>query len=288
VILAGSQSGVLAQPDRMDYVACMSALDKSIPIHQSTVPARKWAVVSNRLRQLRKLIRLLPSRGFRRGLRYGVAASVEHHALMKGIRLATLLDVGANVGQFSLLIRTMHPDVRIYAFEPLSRAANRFASLFAGDARTTLHRCAIGAESVVSTMMYVSDDDDSSSLLPVTDAQVHFAAGAKTVGAEQVEVRRLDEIVSAADVVRPALLKLDVQGYELPALQGCGPLLDVMDFVYVEVSFMPLYAGQALVDEVVQFLFTHNFSLTAVNNPVFDDAGRCMQADFLLSRRSHA
>jgi hypothetical protein len=61
-------------------------------------------------------------------------------------------------------------------------------------------------------------------------------------------------------------------------------LLDVVDFVYVEVSFMPLYVGQALADDVVQFLFTHDFSLTAVNNPVFDDAGRCMQADFLLSR----
>ena len=127
--------------------------------------------------------------------------------------------------------------------------AHRFASLFAGDARTTLHRCAIGGGvRAQHDDGYVSHDDDSSSLLPVTDAQVHFAAGAKTVAAEQVEVRRLDEILNAADVVRPALLKLDVQGYELPALQGCGPLLDVMDFVYVEVSFMPLYAGQALVD----------------------------------------
>jgi FkbM family methyltransferase len=215
-----------------------------------------------------------------------VAASVEHLTLMKSIKLATLLDVGANVGQFSLLMRTLHPDVRIYAFEPLSQPARKFADLFRGDARTTLHRCAIGPESVANTTMYVSEENDSSSLLPVTEEQVRFAAGARTVGTEVVVVRRLDEIMNAADIVRPALLKLDVQGYELLALHGCGRLLDIVDFVYVEVSFITLYLGQALVDEVVRFLFAHQYSLSAVNNPVFDAAGRCLQADFLFGRRS--
>ena len=245
-------------------------------------------MITDRLRQLRKLMRLLPSGGFRRGLLHGVAASVEHLGLMRGIAPATLIDVGANVGQFSLLIRTLHPDVRIYAFEPLSRPAARFESLFHGDPRTTLRRCAIGPQTVTGMTMYVSEEDDSSSLLPVSDEQIRFAAGAKTVGTEAVTVARLDEILHPADIARPALLKLDVQGYELPALQGCGRLLDVVDFVYAEVSFMTLYHGQALADEVVRFLFANGFSFTAVNNPVFDAAGHCMQADFLFSHRSGA
>jgi FkbM family methyltransferase len=203
---------------------------------------------------------------------------------MKGLKIATLVDVGANIGQFSLLIRTLHPDVRIYAFEPLTRPAGKYAELFMGDARTTLFRCAIGEQSVGSTPMNVSNHDDSSSLLPVSDEQVRFAAGAITVGTENVEVKRLEEVLDAAALIRPVLLKLDVQGFELPALQGCGSRLDVVDFVYVEVSFRPLYVGQALADEVVRFLFMHGFSLTAVNNPVFDDAGCCLQSDFLFSR----
>jgi len=98
------------------------------------------ALVGTRLRQLRKLMRLLPSRGFRRGLLHGVAASVEHLEVMRGIALSTLIDVDANVGQFSLLMRTLHPGTRIYAFEPLSRPAMKFESLFRGDAQTTLRR----------------------------------------------------------------------------------------------------------------------------------------------------
>jgi hypothetical protein len=135
--------------------------------------------------------------------------------------------------------------------------------------------------------MYVSKDDDSSSLLPVSDEQVRFAAGAETVGTESVAVYRLDEVLSAADIVRPALLKLDVQGYELLALQGCGRLLGLVDFIYAEVSFTTLYHRQALADEVVLFLLNNGFSLAAVNNPVFDSAGRCLQADFLFRCRTN-
>ena len=208
-------------------------LSEPISIQHADSP-RKWTFVSKRLRQLRKLIRLLPSEGFRRGLRYGVAASIENHALMKSIRPATLIDVGANVGQFSLLIRTLHPDTYIHAFEPLSRPAGRFARLFKGDDLTTLHRCAIGPLSGGTTMHVTGDDDSSSLLVPVA---------AKTVGVEQVAVRRLDEVLNGTDaMVRPVLLKLDTQGSELSALRSCGSLLDQVDFVYVEVAFIEAYS----------------------------------------------
>jgi FkbM family methyltransferase len=238
-----------------------------------------------RFAQARKLMKLLPTRGFRRGLQHGVAASVEHQALLKSIPLATLIDVGANIGQFSLLARTLHPAVRIHAFEPLSRPAGRFEHLFSADPQTTLHRCAIGPESSVSSM-YVSGRDDSSSLLPITDEQVRFAAGTATVGREQVTVRRLDDVIGASDIVCPAMLKLDVQGFELSALKGCGRLLDLMDFIYVEVSFVTLYQGQALADEIIQFLFAQGFSMAGANNPTFDEAGHCIQADLLFRRRT--
>jgi len=64
-----------------------------------------------------------------------------------------------------------------------------------------------------------------------------------------------------------ALLKLDVQGFELAALQGCTDVLDRFEFVYVEVSFIELYVGQALASDVVAFLLGRNFKLLCVANP---------------------
>jgi len=62
----------------------------------------------------------------------------------------------------------------------------------------------------------------------------------------------------------PALLKLDVQGFELSALQGCGRLLERFRYVYVEASFIELYVGQALATEVIGFLFSRGFNLMCV------------------------
>jgi len=198
--------------------------------------------------------------------------------------MTTLIDVGANSGQFSLLARFLHPAVKIIAFEPLNRPAQRFQRLFSSDALTTLHQLAIGAQNTTTAGMNVAGRDDSSSLLPITAEQERFAPGTAAVGVEQVTIRRLDEVVSAANITRPSMLKLDVQGYELSALRSCGALLDQMDYVYVEVSFVVLYQGQALADEIVQFLFSSGFSFAGANSPSFDDKGRCMQADFLFRR----
>ena len=57
----------------------------------------------------------------------------------------------------------------------------------------------------------------------------------------------------------PALLKIDVQGFELEVLRASRPLLGAFEHVYVEASFEVLYAGQALAGDVAAFLRAHGF-----------------------------
>jgi len=89
------------------------------------------------------------------------------------------------------------------------------------------------------------------------------------------------------EIVSPALLKLDVQGYELSALRGCEDLLQAFAWVYVERSFMELYKGQALADDVIAWLRERGYNLSGVYNMAYDRNGRAVQADFLFSRRNH-
>ena len=65
---------------------------------------------------------------------------------------------------------------------------------------------------------------------------------------------RLENVLSADDVRRPCLLKIDVQGGELDVLRGIGPFVDVIDYIYLEVSFIELYEGQPLFPEINEFL----------------------------------
>ena len=220
-------------------------------------------------------------------LHLGVTASVEHTKALHDLKSKTVVDIGANRGQFSLLARELFPEARIIAFEPLPGPAATFQRVFANDSRVRVHNIAIGPESTHTTI-HVSARDDSSSLLPITETQSRIFPGTQETGTTAVEVRRLDEVLKPDEITAPALLKLDVQGYELEALRGCEALLQNFAYVYAECSFMELYKGQALADEVIAWLRERGFALSGVYNMAYDKSGKAVQADFLFQRRSAA
>ena len=174
------------------------------------------------MRRFAKLMAILRVAPYRAALlRYGVAASVEHAAVLGQLQLRTVVDVGANRGQFSLFALHSFPAARIVSLEPLSAPAERFRRVFAGEQRVTLHTAALGPQIGQSTM-HVSGHDDSSSLLPITPVQAKLFRGTEEVRTETVRIGTLSEFLDSTSIVEPALLKLDVQGYELEALRGCG------------------------------------------------------------------
>jgi FkbM family methyltransferase len=216
-------------------------------------------------------------------LRHRVAAGVEHERLLSGLDCRTVVDIGANRGQFALVTRRCMPQARIISFEPQPTPAATFRTVFAGDARVTLHEVAIGPVTGDATI-HVSRRDDSSSLLPITARQVALFPGTEESSTAIVRVAPLREFISAAEIEAPALLKVDVQGYELEALRGSEDMLGQFAFVYAECSFVELYGGQALADEVIAWLRDRGFRLRGVHNTEYDRGGRAIQADFLFAR----
>lgn len=218
---------------------------------------------------------------FVRALLKCVAAGTEHRSLLQSMDCKQVVDIGANCGQFALISRQCFPDARIDSFEPLSEPADRFEKVFAGDANTHLHRCAIGSEKTTMTI-HVSERDDSSSLLPIgrTQSELFPHTGEREV--RQTPVLPLHEAMDGDDLSSPALLKIDVQGFELEVLKGCRSMLDRFSCIYVECSFMELYEGQALAYEVIDYLSQHGFRMSGVYNMTYDKKGIAIQADFLF------
>ncbi len=234
-----------------------------------------------------KLAKVLAHGDYRTALRKsGVAAAIEHERILKALACSTVVDIGANRGQFALVSRHCCPAAKIVSFEPLAAPARRFHTALDGDPRVTLHEAAVGTDNG-EAVMHVSAEDDSSSLLPMTDLQESLFSGTSEVGTETVRVVTLDQKLSADQLQAPALLKIDVQGYELTTLRGCETLLDRFTYVYVECSFVELYQGQSLADEVIAYLREHGFQLAGTYNLHYDPAGRAIQADFLFSRAGH-
>ncbi|MGB3894471.1 FkbM family methyltransferase [Mycolicibacter sinensis] len=236
------------------------------------------------MRRSAKLLAILRVAPYRTALlRHRVAAAVEHREGLAGLTLRTVVDVGANRGQFALFARHAFPAARIVSLEPLAAPAARFQRVFADEPRVTLHHAALGPASGESTM-HVSGHDDSSSLLPITATQRQLFHGTGEVGTETVRIGPLSEFLDGGSIDGPALLKLDVQGYELEALRGCGELLDRFDYVCAEGSFIELYKGQVLADELTGWLREHGFELVRSYGAVSDENGRAIQTDMLFKR----
>ncbi|BEI32959.1 FkbM family methyltransferase [Polynucleobacter sp. HIN5] len=215
--------------------------------------------------------------------RYGVFAGVEHYSVLKpGFK--TIVDIGANKGQFALACRERIPHARIISFEPLKAPAKKFKTLFRNDASVCLKEVAIGPKTIRS-VMHVSAHEDSSSLLPIGPNQIEFYPGTQEKNIIEVDVAPLTSYLMPEDINSPAMLKLDVQGFEMEALKGCEALIEKFDFIYCECSFIELYSGQKLAYEIIEWLHHHKFNLIGIFNSNYDLSGQAIQADFLFKQK---
>jgi len=236
--------------------------------------------------RLRKLAEVIESPRFTRALLHQrVLAGTEHRRVFSRGALAMVVDIGANRGQFALAARQWAPNACVVSFEPLPGPAAIFEKVFSADDRVVLHRAAIGPNAEQRTM-HVSKKDDSSSLLPISSVMSSVYPGTEEVATVEVRVGPLHEFVGADELKEPAMIKLDVQGFEYEALLGCLAMLSRFRWVYCECSFVELYAGQKLAPDVIALLAGHGFVLADMHNPSYDKAGHCIQADLLFGRQS--
>jgi FkbM family methyltransferase len=217
-----------------------------------------------------------------RSLIRGVAASAEHFMVLKSLGpIDTIIDIGANRGQFSLAARYSFPKATIFAFEPLPTPFEICRNVFASDEGTIVFNTAVGVEQSTA-VIHVSGRDDSSSLLPITNTQEQIFPGTGEIGTANIRVDRLDSLLAHNNLSKKTLLKIDVQGYEAQVLRGSEDLLNSVMLIYIECSFVELYKSQVLAHEVIDWLHQRDFMLTGVYNVALDENHHAVQADFLF------
>jgi len=178
--------------------------------------------------------------------------TLELLTLAREAGIAVVYDIGANVGTFSVLAKSVIPGAAIHAFEPLPEHIAEFHNRFASATDVSLHPVALGPENGPA-LLHVTDFSDASSLLPSTEANL-LQHGVKEAAQLLLQMHRLDDFGQEHQLPRPDLLKLDVQGYELEVLRGATESLKTTKAVIAEVSFVEYYKGQCLFHDLVAFL----------------------------------
>ena len=197
-----------------------------------------------------KIINCLQNPKFYKSYFHGVAPLFELSPLVKKISKAkTLIDVGSNKGQFGLLTRKFFPDIKIHSFEPQIEELNIQKKIL-GSNNINYYNFALGSEEKISNL-YITERKDSSSLLkPIeTNSKKYLAKEIR-----KISVKRLDKLTGLKNIKRPSILKLDVQGFELEVLKGSSEILNFIDYIISEVSFIKIYEDQVMGNKLVNFI----------------------------------
>jgi FkbM family methyltransferase len=180
-----------------------------------------------------------------------------------------VLDVGAYHGGVTTIYRGLFPSATIHSFEPFPQSFEMLRKVAASDPSVFAHQMAISDEHGPTTF-YVHASTPANSLLRADSRAKPYWSRAASDTKDEIEVQSttLDAFCQENNINRIDILKLDVQGGELRALEGAIGLLHrgAISLIYAEVIIIPAYEGQPPFHAMCGFLHDRGFELFNVYN----------------------
>jgi FkbM family methyltransferase len=186
--------------------------------------------------------------------------------LLGRFKVDTVLDVGANRGQYHDLLRGPAGfGGRVVSVEPVPELVQHLRQRATGDRQWEIRDCALGEAVGRASFNVMSGDVFSSFLSP-------DAAATSPYGRENTVARTVDVAVDTLDRLVPELeqarridslyLKLDTQGFDLKVLGGGRGVLERVVALQTELSFVPLYQDMPGWIDTVRYLEDAGFRLS--------------------------
>lgn len=144
-----------------------------------------------------------------------------------------MLDIGANIGYYSVLCNVHRPDAEIYSFEPHNKV---FEVLSMNSQKDNMHpyHCGIGKETKKATLYCDNRNVGGHSFTNDEETWGDKKGFQPDIGMYKIEsdiknIREFD-----IDWDRVNVLKIDTQGLEVEILEDIFPLVKSKCFVFVE------------------------------------------------------
>lgn len=203
--------------------------------------------------------------------------------LFKKYNIDMILDIGASRGQYVDSIRRMGYDRKFICFEPTKSAHTELEQKFKHDSMVKTYNVAIGNKDK-DISINISKCDLCSSILNVSNTAIQIEPGTAHIMKEKCKMRKLDSFYNEFN--KNIILKIDVQGFEKEVLMGATQTLKDASAVFIEISLVELYKGEASFSEIVNILEKKGFELFAITPAFMDNSnGRMLQVDGLFVKK---
>ena len=179
--------------------------------------------------------------------------------------ISLVIDVGANEGQYALMLRSLGYQEKIISFEPVKQVFNKLAQKSELDRKWIVNNQAIG-DYDGETEINISSFSQVSSILSATGiANTNYW---KAQSKETIAINKLDSLIDTINIENNSiLLKIDTQGFEDKVLKGSENLLaqDNIKMLEIELSLQPFYQGEKLLPEMFNYIRNLGFELISMN-----------------------
>jgi FkbM family methyltransferase len=187
--------------------------------------------------------------------------------------IRSVLDIGANVGNYSRTIKYFFPDIRIMMIEANPHCEEHLKNTGIDYMIT----CLSDVEKEID--FYLQDDNDigtgSSYYLENTN---HYSLKRSM----RTKTNTLDNIIGNQKF---DMIKIDTQGSEIDIIRGGSSVVDQAKFVCLEISLTEYNENAPLKDEVMSFMNTQNFHPIELVEEHFAK-GNLIQEDWIFAKKS--
>jgi len=241
------------------------------------------------LSKLRSLLTLLEFKGAIRAVvtwpKFSLASFIIISRLKRaGVSPRTVIDLGANVGQFAVATANLFEGAKIFSVEPDPRTAEVLKKNLRAIKQATIFVVAVG-DNVGEAEFYVNKDTQVSSLLKLGSDRVRDFPQSTVDEKITVPVTTLDILFQGQNIEKPILVKIDVQGFEDRVIRGGKDFLKLAEWVLMEVSFADLYEGERDFITLLELMDEHGFRfLRPLNYHTSPLTGQIIEMDALFWR----
>lgn len=142
-----------------------------------------------------------------------------------------ILDVGANIGAYSLIAKTINPNASVHAFEPSENAYSKLMNnIKLNDLEIQPHKIAL---SNFSGQQVFYDVKSGTSLGATLSAEM--TKNIEGLYSYQVETKTLDQFIQEYNIERIDLIKVDVEMHEPEFLEGFRLILEYRPIIFIEI-----------------------------------------------------
>lgn len=169
----------------------------------------------------------------------------------------TIVDGGASIGHWSIQVKKLFPEAQLLAIEPNSLIINKAKELLekVDDPKPIVEHSALGSENKTG---YLNIWDNEETKMSGSSIKEHVQGDPKKK--MEINIKKLDDIIEKYNI-KPDVIKLDLQGYELEALKGSEKSLNLTEVVIVEFGCLQAYIDRTTPQELINFMYERNYFL---------------------------